>query len=364
MYVDIWSWMRDFERQARLQNDTQRIAIVNGYYDGWRCINSGHYDTALTHFEKSLAIARHLDEHCWDLFLDSNCAEVYIFKKAESKIGLDRTIRMATRVYRPENAECPVRARILCNLGYAYKDYDVFGYMDEILELLDSIENDVPMDHDSHLRLRYLRVEIALELEQYDEAEKAVQIGLAEAHGNTYRMTQSNALLSEIAYAQGNLPLALSYAVEALKHATQGNMLRAIASNYLWQAMIHRRMGNVGEAQNLLQRGIAEFERYDLPLRDSYYNHLCDFYEVSGDAEKALALRQQELKEVTALTVTAQSYAHLHHCRLLGRMGRKLDAALADARAVANCMKKADLYLERLQRIADGNYYLFEWQKV
>jgi tetratricopeptide (TPR) repeat protein len=364
MYVDIWAWMRDFERQASEQNDSQRLAIVNGYYDGWRCINSGQNDTALNHFEKALTLARSLNEHCWDLFLDSNCAEIFIFKKAESKIGLDRTIRLATRVYRPEAEECPVRARILCNLAYAYKDYDVFGYMDEILDLLNSIENDVPMDHDSHLRLRFLRVEIALELEQYDEAEKVVHIGLVESFGNTYRMTQSNALLSEIAYVRGDLQLALSYATEGAKYATQGNMLRAVASNLLWQAMIQRRLGNIGTAQNLLQRGLAEYQRYDLPLRESYYNHLCDFYEVAGEAEKSLALRQQQLKEVAEQTITAQSYTHLHYCRLLGRMGKPLDEALANARAVASAMKKSDLYLERLQRIVDGNYYLFDWQKV
>ncbi|MDQ7025186.1 MAG: hypothetical protein Q9P01_16540 [Anaerolineae bacterium] len=364
MYVNIWSWMRDFERTAQQQNDSQRLKLVNGYHDGWRCINSGHYDEALKHFERALAIAQRINEPCWELFLDSNCAEIFIFKKAESKIGLDRAIRIATRVYRPENEACPVRSRILCNLGYAYKDYDVFGYMDAILDLLNSIENDVPMDHDSHLRLRFLRVEIAMELQQFDDAKKTVQVGLVESFGNTYRMTQSNALLSEIAYAQGDLHLALSYAAESGKHAYHGNMLRAVASNFLWQAMLQRRIGNNGEAQNLLQQGLAEYEHHNLPRRESYYNHLCEFYELLGDTDKALVLRQQQLKEVAEQTITAQSYAHLHHCRLLGRMGKSLDKALGNARGITKQMKKPNLYLERIQQIENGNYYLFAWQKV
>ena len=101
-----------------------------------------------------------------------------------------------------------------------------------------------------------------------------------------------------------------------------------------------------------------------LPKRGTYYHTLCEYYELTGDIERAYNLRQEQMIAITALSLTEQSFAHLHYCRLLGRMGKPLDTALANARALTKNMKRADLYLEHVQRIEDGKYYLYDWQKA
>jgi hypothetical protein len=123
-------------------------------------------------------------------------------------------------------------------------------------------------------------------------------------------------------------------------------------------------MGNVGEAQNKLQQGLSDYERYDLPRRGTYYQTLCDFHELNGEVDKAIALREAQLHQAANQSIAAQSFAHLAYCRLLGRTGQSLDKALEDARAIAEQMKTNDLYLARVQRITDGNYYLYDWQKA
>jgi len=347
-----------------MNGDTTRLKLPTAYREAWRYIRNGQFDVALLQFEEALALAQRLHDPCWELFLESNCCEIFIYYKAEMQTGLDRTIRLATRAYKPEYKNCPMRSRIYCNLADVYSDVDWFGYVDDILEMLDYIENDIPMDSDTHLRVRYIRAQMAFELEKYDEAKDHVQRCLPEAHGNYYRMTHAYEILSRVAYAEGDMALALSYTKERERYARMAPILRSIADALMWQAVFARRLGDKGGSQNLLQRGLAEYERYDLPRRLTYYNVLCELHELNGEAEKALTLREQQLEDVTLQTVAAQSYAHLHYCRLLGRMGKPLDEALHNARTIAQQMKKTDLYLERVQRIADGVYYQYEWQKA
>jgi hypothetical protein len=40
-----------------------------------------------------------------------------------------------------------------------------------------------------------------------------------------------------------------------------------------------------------------------------------------------------------------------------------LSAAMQEAKAIAMSSRKPDIYLERLKRIEDGQFYEFEWQK-
>jgi tetratricopeptide (TPR) repeat protein len=364
MYVSIWTWIENFERSAYQNEDALRIKLVKGYEQGWRCIRSGHYDDALIHFEENLKLAQRLKEYWWELFLDSNCCELFIYYKAEMGKVFDRTVRLATRAYKPEYTDCPARSRIYCNLADVYIDVDWFSYLDEVMAMLDYIEKDVPMDDDTHLRVRYIRAQIVYELERYDEAEDIVQRCLAGSSTNDYRMSHANDILSRIAYARGDLLDALSYAKERERYARYPPILRSVADALLWQAVLTWRLGDKGTAQSLFQQGIAEYERHDLPKRGTYYHTLCEYYELSGEIERALKLREEQLIAIQSLSLTEQTFAHLHYCRLLGRMGKPLDEALANARALTKNMKRTELYLKYVQRIEDGNYYLYDWQKA
>lgn len=364
MYVNIWSWMRDFEIAASQQNDTQRLQLVRGYDRAWSYVRTGRYDEALSHFEQILALALKLNEPCWELFLDSNCCELFMYYKAEIQMALDRTMRLATRAYKPIYQTCPVRSRIYCNLADIYSDVDWFSYLDEIFDLLNYIENEVDMDEDTHLRVKYIRAHLYCDLERYDDAEAVTQACLAQGFTNPYRMSHGNEIMMRITYARGDLVDALAHAQERERYARMPSILRSIANALLWQAVITYRLDEKGKAQELLQRGLAEYQRYNLPLRSAYYATLSEYYELGGDYEKAQSLLEQHITEAQSQTMTAQCISHLNYCRLLGRLGKPLTKALAAARAITPQMKKPDLYLERVQKIEDGQHYLYAWQKV
>jgi hypothetical protein len=48
----------------------------------------------------------------------------------------------------------------------------------------------------------------------------------------------------------------------------------------------------------------------------------------------------------------------------VGRVGKPIEPALKNAHKLAKRLTNPDLYLERLKRIEDGDYYEFDWQKM
>jgi hypothetical protein len=69
----------------------------------------------------------------------------------------------------------------------------------------------------------------------------------------------------------------------------------------------------------------------------------------------------QAAPDLGSVSYIVETYIEI--CRLLGRMGQALDEALQQARASTKDCLKPDVYLERLKRIEDGDYYQFEWQR-
>jgi tetratricopeptide (TPR) repeat protein len=364
MYINLWRWFADYQQQAHREGHPQKIRLSELHRLGWNYLDTGQFDEALRTYEEGLAIARKLDEVCWEIIFDNYCCEVLMFYKAQYHEGLDRIVRLASRAYKPQYHDCPVRASIYYNLADIYYDIDCIGYQDKMYEMLDYIESEVPMDEDTHLRVRLLRAEMAIELGQYDEAHRITQVVLPDCEGNTTRLTQGYRLLHVVAYARGDIPAALDYSHLSEKYALKGAIWRSISNAVLSQAVYQRHLGENALAQKTLQRGLDLYHRYQLPRRETFYQALAEYHELCGDTEQALKLRETQLNTMASYrTIRTESDVRLQTCRLLGRMAKPLDKALPEARHLADEMQKPALYLQRLQAIEDGNYYEFDWQK-
>ncbi|MDQ7026888.1 MAG: hypothetical protein Q9P44_15170 [Anaerolineae bacterium] len=364
MTVDLWGWFHASLHNARMNGDTERQKYNEFAYRGWAYRRTAQPDEAFMVFEQGETLAKKLGDPCWELFFQYWCAEMLFYHKVDQQAALDYAIRVATRAYKEQYLGCPIRSRVYFVIADIYYAIDFFSYQDKIRDMLDYLQNDVPMDHDTDLRARHMRAEFEMEFDRFDVAKSLVEQYMPDAQGNDFRMRSGYNMLRRIAYAKGYVQMALDYSLETEKYAIHTQSQGIIASQKLWQAVYHKRLGNDTIARICHLNGIDLHERYALPSWPGYYDSLCEYLEVNGEVDRALAIRKKQLEEMeTHHSIYNESVSHLDYCRLLGRLGKPIDKALKIARDISQRMSNPDLFLSRLQKIQDGDYYDFSWQR-
>jgi hypothetical protein len=363
MFVDIWRWCREYDNQALREGNHQKQQLMQLLIQAERYKDRTQHDEALSFYDEGRQLAKSLNEPCWELLFESLIAETHVYYRADKKKGLDTMIRVATRSYQPAYQYCLMRSRVLCNLAALYFQLDFFGYEDKIREMLDVIQSDIPLDEDTYLRMRQLEADFHFEHERFDAAKEQTLVTMAQSHGNAFRMRTAYHVLHRIAFAQGEIDLALTYARETERYAIQCVTPRRTAEAILWEASYERRL-QLPTAWQTLSRAMNFYKDYELPLVGNYYSALCDYYEQDNKPDKAMELRQEQMK--TAPDFGSFSYiveTHIDLCRLMGRIGLPLDDALQQASAAATDCLKPDVYVERLKRIENGDYFEYDWQR-
>jgi tetratricopeptide (TPR) repeat protein len=358
MYVDLWQWFHE-------SNHPQAHTFRSLSYQGWRFMHAAQSELAYQTFMDAHEQAKKLNLPCWELYFEYWACEVLIYNTVDRVKALDQTVRLAARAHQEQYKECRVLGRVYFILADIYVAIDVYGYEDKIREALNTLEADIPMDIDTHLRVMHIRAYFDYAFDQMDAAEKKVQeyIPIAQAEYNPNRQHDAYELLRRIETKRGNFHLAMSFAKQAENHGGQMGFPNAVAEERLWQGIFMLLMGNPQEAQNLYQSGINHFEQHKLDPWFSWYDAMCTYLECKGESEQALKLRYQQLEQVhirTSIFNEGQTYLQL--CRLLGRMGKPLDEALQNARAVAARMRKPEFYLQKLQAIETGMVDEYDWQ--
>jgi hypothetical protein len=349
---------------AILNRDIERQKYNDLAYRGWAYRRTAQPDEAFMVFQEGEALAKKLGDYCWELFFQYWCAEMLFYHKVDQQAALDYAIRIATRAYKEQYLECPIRSRVYFVVADIYYAIDFFSYQDKIREMLDYLQNEVPMDQDTDLRARHMRAEFEMEFERYDAAQGLVEEYMPDAQGNDFRLRSGYNMLRRVAYARGHVQTALDYSLETDKYAIRTQSQGIIASQKLWQAVYHKRLGRDALARSCHLNGIELHERFSLPRWPSYYDALCEYLELNAETERALSLRQAQLEDMKEHhSVYNESMSHLDYCRLLGRLGKPIEAALQAACLLIDRMTKPDLYLKRLKKIEESNFYDFDWQR-
>lgn len=364
MYIDLWGWFDDYEQMAIQEADWRKQRLPRLAFQGWRNLNLVEPDHALQTFTEGLQLAQAMQEPAWELFFDLWCCEVLVYHKNDLQVALDRTIRTATRAYQPRYAPYPViRSQVYFVLANLYYMIDPLGYETEIRDLLTYIEREVPMALDTHLRIMSLRSSFEFEHERYDASRTLTLEYLALAEGNWRRMGGAYERLSAIAYAEGDISLALEYSRQHELFAGRIHEIEDVALSYLRQAIFLVRLGETGKGYAMYQHGLSNYAQYEFVRRSTYYDSICEFLELTGDSAQALSLREQQQTEMLSHhSIAHVSLAYLQYCRLLGRMKKPLEEALSKAHALSEKMRRPEIYLERLERIRNGDFHLYQWQ--
>jgi tetratricopeptide (TPR) repeat protein len=364
MRSDLWGWFNRYAAEAFLEGHPLKQKMPHLYDLGWEALRAEKPEEALGHFEEGLRIAYLLNDPCWDLYFDYWATETHIFYQNNYKIGLDRAVKVAARAHQERYQACPIRARVYYSLMYVYYAMDAIGYEDKIREMVDFMEREIPLDDDTYQRIQYTRASLAFALDDYDEAENLIQHYLDITLGNPHRQAGGFNMLRQISYARGKIVTAFDYGYQSELFAKVARLQTSVASALLWQAVSAIRLGQKERAALLHQSGKAHHERYQLKPLPGYYNSVCEYLELSGDTEQALNLRELEIKSISEVgSVDYTAEAHLQYARLLGRMGRDVKEALAQAYEAAAALQRPQRYVDKLKKLEAGDFYEYEWQK-
>jgi ATP/maltotriose-dependent transcriptional regulator MalT len=318
---------------------------------------------SISAFKEAVELAQEFNEPCWIIFHKYWIAEIMFYLQHDYQGTLDYAIRLAAEARKDLYLECPVRSRIFFVLANIYYLIDFFGYEQEVMELMDYIEEEIVMDHDTHLRVQHMRAQADFDNEKYDASEEKTHHMLSQSLGNNFRQRSGYYMLRAIAYAKGDIPLAHRYTEVSERHARFIQIQRSIAEGKLCQAVYKKRMGNDTQAREDYFAGLGHYEQYHLPREVAYHDLCAEYLELVGSKDEALTLRRDLIDIVMSkASIYNQSLAHQQYLRLLGRLGLPMGDALKEAKALANSMKKPQHYLEKIAEIEGGNYYEFAWQ--
>ncbi|HKB38658.1 MAG TPA: hypothetical protein VKD72_19595, partial [Gemmataceae bacterium] len=140
---------------------------------------------------------------------------------------------------------------------------------------------------------------------------------------------------------------------EALARRTDEHL--KVAEFLLWQALLARRDGDEELARRHLRRALSRSRRVRSLPGTAYYNVLCAYHELGGELDRALEVRDLELRRLEGKgRLHDETRCRVKRCRLLGQLGRPLEAELADARTAASRLRDPAPHLEELDRIERG----------
>lgn len=364
MTVDLWGWFHRYADAANQEGNPLKQRLVNLSHQGRLAIQSEDLDLAASLYEEGVNLARTLREPCWELFYQYYCAEVYIFHKSDYQTGLEWATKATAIAHKDAYLSCPVRGRVYYTLIYAYSAIDSLGYEDKIREMLAYMEQDVPMDIDTVQRIQYSRAQLAFDREAFDECERELNHYMNLIVTSSYRQGSAYNLARRLAFARGDLKLALDFVYRGYEWARRHHRPRSTAFQSLHEALYLTYLGEHDRAAAALQHGISYYERHDIPRLSNYYEQVCLYRELHGDTQTARKLREQQIAEMQSdYGFDYRFYTHLEYCRLLGRLGLELTQALQTTRTILQESVDPGKHAPRLARVEAGDYYEYEWQK-
>jgi tetratricopeptide (TPR) repeat protein len=300
------------------------------------------------------------------LFFEYQICQVYVYYTYDQKAAVDYAVRLVTRLQRSQYGDCHnEHVSVYDILTHAYFYRDCLGYEKELRESLDYIEKNLPIRQETRLRMDYILTELDYENGHYQAARNKAMQYIADAEfSHPYRKSDGYLAARHVLYALGEIDLAHKYAELDATVSQSGSYQRGAADALMWQAVFAKRLGNDGAAQQIFQRGIAQYQQFDMSPSLTYFDAAADYYELSGDSEQALKLRLSQFEELPARgSLHDMALAHLQYCRLLGRMGKPVDEVLKKARDFINTLRKPAAHDTALKHIEAGNYYQFDWQR-
>src|SRR5262249_13816250 len=205
---------------------------------------------------------------------------------------------------KPAYAQLPQRICLHEDLIYAYLGIDPLGNADAIRRALDYMRTEVTEDLDCRYCVQNCRTEFALLCGELPEGEESARVTLALADEDVHRSTgehhaaYAHCDLCEIAHRRRDWEALREWSAEGEALARRADEHLKVAEFLLWQALLARHDGDEALAGRRHRQALARGRRVKAQPGTNYYNILCAFHERGGEPERALAVRDLELKRL------------------------------------------------------------------
>lgn len=354
-------WFREFEQRARGDGDERRLRLVEILYEADQHRET-RPDLMLSLIDEGRSLARRLKEPWWALFYDDRRAGALMKYKGDVRAGLELAVRNALELRKPLYEQFPWRFRVHDHLVVGYLNTDPAGYADEILQALDWLAKDVPVDGSPKYLILARRRWLVSELGQLDEAEALARQSLAIAAGDPDQRTgRSHSVfcyshLCEIAWQRRDWRTLeeLSRLAEELNREV-GHLLEQ-AEFSMWQALLARRAKREDKARRHFNQATRRVAQLGMPPDHIYFDATCAYHEQCSEVELALAARDRELATLADTGRWAcETRCRTQRCALLARLSRPIQRELADARAVAVKLRRPEPALAQLANIEQAS---------
>ncbi len=359
-FVDLNKWVRDFEKRARRELDADRVKLTQLDRQGWQLLQRSP-EEALPLFEEGAALARQLKESHWELWYEYWILETYLYYLALIDLAERWAIRNFVKVHQAAYQDCPFIGRIYLAVIYILYFKDAEGNQAKIVQMLDYLEQHVPLEYETYTRIVRTRAGLFYVMEDWETAASHGKRHLELVQTIPFQKVNAYAFLASIAYHQQHAQELLEYGRE-LEHAARQAKLpfnEGIAA--LAEAHALMQLNDPETARQCYERGLHLSADLSSIHSQAWYNYACGYQEANGNLSAALELRDQQLAGLKIRDLPAhETYCRFARLRLLGKMEEEtlFKAELEATRQVITRLKSPIVELNRLKRIEQGDYSL------
>ncbi len=358
MFVDVYSWIQDFQMDALRKGDIRRLQLVEYQSQAWNYFEANPQQS-LHILRQARDLAEELHEPCWMLYYDSWLGECLNLYLNDFKQGLQHAMQTVVEIRKPEYAKCTMISRGYRIVIESYIYSDPVGYADKIRELIAYADTEIPIDYDTYCILKKRESELEFALGRLDEAMQLAVDYLRRSSEQmvTFHMMYAYEMLVHYLYLRGEYDKAHTLIIESEAMARNNQRVSLVAIAQAWRALFSLINGEEDIAQSLYRVATQNMSQLGMSISLSYYEAICSYNERIGDLLTALAMRDKQFQLIQGKGgYYLETESLLKKARLLGRIGKDTKVTIQQARQISDNMLKPKQLLDELKRVEDGDY--------
>lgn len=358
MFVDVYSWIHEFQADALRKGDLQRLRLIEYQSEAWHHFESNPQQS-LQVLYAARDLAEQLHEPCWMLYYDSWLGECLNLYLTDFINGMQHAMKTVVEIRKPEYARCTMRCRGYRIVIESYIYSDPVGYADKIRELIAYTDTEIPIDYDTYGILKKRESELEFALGRIEPAIQCAKIYLERSAERlvTFHMAYAYEMLVHYMYLQGQNNIAHQLIIECEKMARDNQRHSLVAIAQAWRAVFNLMDGNKDDAAKLYRMATNNMSQLGMSVSLSYYEAIAAYNEKNDNPEGALDIRNKQFDGVKGRGgYYLETEALLKKARLLGRMGQDTKLTVARARDIAKNLQQPQHLLDRLQYVDQGDY--------
>ncbi|MBN1428930.1 MAG: hypothetical protein JXB07_11140 [Anaerolineae bacterium] len=333
--------------------DDARIAMDERFRSAFKFMDEDP-DMALDLLSQSRLIAQELDEKWWVQLSNHWELQTLLFYKRDYNHVLEKAVKAAVEVRKPEYENFPQRICLHEDLIYSYLESDPIGYSEQIRSAIEYMESQVTPDLECRFCVSGLKTHFTILTGDIDLALDLALKYVEQSEHEDHYLSSAYIYLCAIAFArqdwQKMKDWALAGEVVSRRRNRENNLVEMLTCN----AVATRCLGDEKEALRLCQAATQRAAGYGARLGARYYQMLAAYHELGGDLKKACQVRDRQLHEIEG---TARHFVEcqcrLEIVRLRKALGLPFEDAADGVRTAAKRLKEPSYILKQLESYLD-----------